>query len=300
MKKDKVNTNTFKTFRQSLIPAIFTASYLMVPFTCLAANFAGTLDGVSITDAQGTNAPPTASFTYTMDGDIFNFDASSSTDIDGNIVEYRWDFGDATTETGPAITHQFTAEGAYPVTLTIVDNNGGVAISQSQIELSLGFVIEDAEDGTTAGWSIYDSTPEGATITNVFDSDMSSNVIEVIGYSTDNGFQLRNSDGTYLQYSDSFVFEWSMKLTANYRIYIMLKTTAGDRYLVYTEATTSSLGASTYVYHGLDADSKDGSWHTITRDLQADLQAGQPNVDILEVNAFMIRGSGRFDNLRFK
>jgi hypothetical protein len=44
----------------------------------------------------------------------------------------------------------------------------------------------------------------------------------------------------------------------------------------------------------------DGQWHTFARDLQADLEASQPGVDILEVNAFLIRGSGRVDDILLK
>ncbi len=42
----------------------------------------------------------------------------------------------------------------------------------------------------------------------------------------------------------------------------------------------------------------DGQWQTFYRDLQADLEEAQPGVTILEVNGFLIRGSGRVDDIR--
>ena len=47
-------------------------------------------------------------------------------------------------------------------------------------------------------------------------------------------------------------------------------------------------------------DAEDGQWHIIVRDLQADLEAAQPGVVIVEVNAFLISGSGRMDDIKLK
>ena len=49
--------------------------------------------------------------------------------------------------------------------------------------------------------------------------------------------------------------------------------------------------------HGLGSDATDGRWHTFTRDLEADLADAQRGVNILEVNGFLIRGSGKVDDI---
>jgi len=96
--------------------------------------FAGSLDGVSITDAQGTNSAPTAVFTYTRDGDIFTFNASGSSDSDGSITEYKWDFGDGDFATGATTTHQYQDSNKQNVTLTVIDDKIGVTLTQQQID----------------------------------------------------------------------------------------------------------------------------------------------------------------------
>ena len=53
-----------------------------------------------------------------------NFDASGSSDIDGAISSYRWDFGDGTTARGQAVSHAYSSAGKYTATLTVVDNEG--------------------------------------------------------------------------------------------------------------------------------------------------------------------------------
>ena len=83
------------------------------------------------------NKPPIADFTYlpllpVVDQTI-TFDASNSTDPDGTIISYEWDFGDGTTGSGKVITHSYEESKIYRVTLTVTDNKG--AKSQFSIEI---------------------------------------------------------------------------------------------------------------------------------------------------------------------
>ncbi|MFJ5932788.1 beta-propeller fold lactonase family protein [Streptomyces sp. NPDC093071] len=54
------------------------------------------------------------------------FTASGSTDPDGSVVRYEWNFGDGTTATttGPEVTHTFAQTGSRTVTVTVVDDEG--------------------------------------------------------------------------------------------------------------------------------------------------------------------------------
>lgn len=52
------------------------------------------------------------------------FDATGSTDPDGNIVHKVWEFGDGTTATGHAVEHTYAQPGIYPVTLSVTDDSG--------------------------------------------------------------------------------------------------------------------------------------------------------------------------------
>jgi len=75
-----------------------------------------------------TNAAPTATFTFApeepaVDKEV-SFDASGSSDADGHVAEYAWDFGDGGAATGKTATHAFSLPGDYQVTLTVKDNEG--------------------------------------------------------------------------------------------------------------------------------------------------------------------------------
>ena len=53
-----------------------------------------------------------------------SFDASGSTDADGTIASYLWNFGDGSTATGKTATHTYTTEANFAATLQVIDNQG--------------------------------------------------------------------------------------------------------------------------------------------------------------------------------
>jgi PKD repeat protein len=56
--------------------------------------------------------------------EVITFDGSGSTDPDGTIISYDWDFGDTATGSGVSPTHSYTTVGTYTVTLTVTDDLG--------------------------------------------------------------------------------------------------------------------------------------------------------------------------------
>src|SRR2546425_663560 len=74
------------------------------------------------------NAPPHAGFQFAPTtvyvGVSVTFDGSGSTDPDGSIASYAWDFGDGSTGTGVQASHVFAAKGTFQIRLTVVDNDG--------------------------------------------------------------------------------------------------------------------------------------------------------------------------------
>ncbi len=73
-----------------------------------------------------------------------SFDGSASTDPDGNIATYAWDFGDGSTDTGAAPSHSYAQAGTYDVKLTVTDNQGATNSITKQVD-------GDRADGLGAG-----------------------------------------------------------------------------------------------------------------------------------------------------
>ena len=162
----------------------------------------------------------------------------------------------------------------------------------------LSHTYEDGEGEGTTGWDVYDNIPAGASITKVFDSDRSSNVVQFVGSGTENGYRLRNADGSYWNDTEASIIEWSMKYSEAFVVYIAVQTTKGFRYIYYTPKENSVLGDGTYIHYGLGSQLIDGNWHTIVRDLSYDLKQAQPGNELLAVLGFLIRGSGMVDDIK--
>jgi len=69
------------------------------------------------------NEPAQASFTTTCTNLSCVFDASGSSDSDGDIVGYAWDFGDGNGGSGPNTGHTYGVAGTYNVLLTVTDDD---------------------------------------------------------------------------------------------------------------------------------------------------------------------------------
>lgn len=63
------------------------------------------------------------------------FDGSESFDPDGEIVEYRWDFGDGASAMGPVVEHVYQAPGYFFPRLTVTDDRGatGTVVDSARI-----------------------------------------------------------------------------------------------------------------------------------------------------------------------
>ena len=145
--RQQTNNSDIGTLCPYLIFALAAIFFsFMANSTAMAATaFQGSLKSVSIADAVGTNTPPTAKFTYSINGTTVSFDGTGSTDSDGSIAEYKWDFGDGTTASGATATHAFASLTGVRVSLMVKDNNGAVTIvqnsvtSQTPVNISVNF-----------------------------------------------------------------------------------------------------------------------------------------------------------------
>ncbi len=165
---------------------------------------------------------------------------------------------------------------------------------------------EDGQNGTIAGWRVYDGDPDGAQVFNVYDRYKESYIIDfysVARPTTKNGYILGAQSGADAwNNTTERIIEWSMQYSKDYVVYISVQTTKGHRYLYYSAANSDSglHSNGTYIHHGLGSISKNRTWQTFTRDLDADLAEFEPDNAIISVNAFLIRGAGKVDNIRLK
>ncbi|HHH79747.1 MAG TPA: PKD domain-containing protein [Thermoplasmatales archaeon] len=124
----------------------------------------GAVDSVEKVVVVG-NQPPVADFVFEPSDPLtymrvyFN---STSTDADGNIVNWTWSFGDGNTAYGEFLTHEFIDDGAYHVNLTVRDNKGANASIKKVVVINnrppvAGFTLKPSNP-TTADEVYFNST----------------------------------------------------------------------------------------------------------------------------------------------
>jgi PKD repeat protein len=89
-----------------------------------------------ITAQQPVNAPPTANLTWSCTGLDCQFSDASS-DGDGDVTSWAWDFGDGNTADVQNPSHTFGGEGTYTVGLTVTDDDGAPASTSKQVTVSI-------------------------------------------------------------------------------------------------------------------------------------------------------------------
>lgn len=92
---------------------------------------------LDVFNAPAGNQDPMARFTQTVKGRTVTVDAGASSDADGAVAEYLWEFGDGTTATGRTATHTYTEPGTYLTTLAIRDNRGGEGFAAADTKVTV-------------------------------------------------------------------------------------------------------------------------------------------------------------------
>lgn len=85
------------------------------------------------------------------------FDGSGSTDPDGTIAAYAWEFGDGTTGSGATPTHNYANAGTYNVKLTVTDNEGATgstitSVTPTAPPTTTTYASDDFSRTSSAGW----------------------------------------------------------------------------------------------------------------------------------------------------
>ncbi len=176
---------------------------------------------------------------------------------------------------------------------------------------------EDAEDGNTQGWRVYDNTPSGATISNI--EDNGNRVIKLSGDITRNAYII----GGTSKVADK-PNKWDAR--EGKRLSFKIKFDEGQRpeilvairpahqsdkilYIRYRSATRYDENgwnrSGSILSIKLDETLENGEWHTITRDIEKDLQAYRHPFDptqnsLIAINGMIIYGSALVDDIELE
>lgn len=113
-------------------------------------------DGDGLTDAadpdcsQNQNQAPTANPNgpyNAVAGSPIDFSSAGSSDPDGTIMSYDWDFGDGNSGSGASPTHTYQADGTFTVVLTVTDDGGATGSASTTATITPAPIPPNADAG---------------------------------------------------------------------------------------------------------------------------------------------------------
>lgn len=123
-------------------PGVYTATLLVKDNSCSTSDTDKDTAIVIINHPPVANAGPDQ---WQTESEI-KFNALQSSDPDGDITKYIWNFGDGTESFGPVLTHVYPSPGIYTVKLTVIDDsNTSSNTAMDELTLNINFIpIADA------------------------------------------------------------------------------------------------------------------------------------------------------------
>jgi chitodextrinase len=97
-----------------------------------SATFSATADPPPLPDPE--NRAPDADYNWHCEDLVCEFTDASS-DEDGDVVRWQWNFGDGGTSEEAEPNHRYPAEGTYLVTLIVTDNDGATDESTAHVDV---------------------------------------------------------------------------------------------------------------------------------------------------------------------
>jgi len=186
-------------------------------------------DDFSVT-LLGGNVPPTADAgpdqSALVDETVF-FNGSGSTDLDGNITFYKWNFGDGGLGYGASVSHSYAVSGVYDVVLTVYDDNNGsdqdtctVRVFDSPPTFYDNFTAADGSPPNPDFWVIDRGSAE-----------ISDNMLfsQNVGYWDGD---LTMTKDTFVGDQDAQFWVRTLDITTDQTIFLFILDTNGDRLLL--------------------------------------------------------------------
>jgi PKD repeat protein len=102
------------------------------------------------------NQKPVAAFSSSSTDLRASFDGRASSDPDGSIASYSWDFGDGAAGTGATPEHTYAQAGTYTVELKVTDDDGAADTVSHGVVISAPIAADEFSRSLATGWGSAD------------------------------------------------------------------------------------------------------------------------------------------------
>jgi len=155
-------------------------------------------------------------------------------------------------------------------------------------------VLEDAEDGKTGGWGLWDDDPPAEFRNTVDPDDAKNRAIRLLG-GNDTGYEFRPEEPV----EGKAVVQWRMRMDVErFYHYAECETSEGVIHLRYTLGNGPMVALVREPVIQLPLEDFAERWIVVRRDLLADLRMLHPEIELLSIRALKFRGTSYIDDIR--
>jgi len=175
-----------------------TGDYIYVPdsdatgidsfsFKANDGNLDSNIASVTVNIATVNDAPVASASASTETGQAplsVTFDAGASSDIDGMISNYAWNFGDGEIGNGSVVEHIFELAGTYTIDLVITDDQGDVADTSVVVAVTAAPQVNQSPTASVSASVTSGEAPLDVNFDGTLSNDPDGNIA---GYAWDFG-----------------------------------------------------------------------------------------------------------------
>ena len=175
-----------------------TGDYIYVPdsdatgidsfsFKANDGNLDSNIASVTVNIATVNDAPVASASASTETGQAplsVTFDAGASSDIDGTISNYAWNFGDGEIGNGSVVEHIFELAGTYTIDLVITDDQGDVADTSVVVAVTAAPQVNQSPTASVSASVTSGEAPLDVNFDGTLSNDPDGNIA---GYAWDFG-----------------------------------------------------------------------------------------------------------------
>jgi parallel beta-helix repeat protein len=203
---------------------------------------------------SATNTAPTAALAVSPSSGSAPLDvvadASGSTDPEGNITSYTFDFGDGTGPVGPqsgaTAAHTYASGGTFTVTVTVTDAGGLSSTAEAQVNATVANLVGNPGFETDlSGWNTSGSG-SGITLTRVAGGHSGSWAAKLTNTGATNGTCTLNDSPDWARPTEAGTYTgsiWVRGDTAGATLKLRFREYNGTT-LVGSQTTLATLGSS--------------------------------------------------------
>lgn len=243
---------------------------------------ATTLDGMNANGGGTGNQRPSANANgpYSAQlGDAIQFSSTGSSDSDGTIASFAWNFGDGNTSNNANPSHTYSAAGEYTAQLTVTDNEGASSSTSATVFITTetgggmqsGIPITGISGSKNTEFQYFIDIPVGAKNLTFDTSGGSGDLDLYVRF----GSEPTQNDYDCRPFSGSGTENCTFASPEAGRYYVMLRAYAAiSNYQLVAKFETSTGGTSSFEDSGVSLGNKQWQYYTL------EVTSGMSSIDV--------------------